>query len=170
MDSPILFSEKQRFKQWWLWLILLVINGIFILGIVQQVVFKQTFGDNPMSDTGLFIVAGSMLVFSIAFLFSTLETQITSEGIAVRFLPFHFKFKRYQWSDFSKIYPRKYSAIVDYGGWGIRFSLSGSGKAYNVSGKQGLQLQFNNGKRLLIGTQKSEELKAVLEKMGKLSE
>ncbi|MES2557095.1 MAG: hypothetical protein V4604_13145 [Bacteroidota bacterium] len=164
MNSPILFSENQRFKQWWLWLILLAVDALFLFGVVQQVVLGNQFGDNPMSDTGLCIVAGMMLVITLIFGFSQLQTIITEEGVFVRLMPFHFRFRRYTWDQFSNMYIREYSPITEYGGWGLRHSISGYGKAYNMAGKQGLQLVFQNGKKLLIGTQKAEELKAVLEK------
>ena len=54
------------------------------------------------------------------------------------------------------VYTRTYSPMREYGGWGIRFGKSG--KAYNIKGDEGLQLVFKNGKRLLIGSQKSQEL------------
>ena len=33
MDKEVLFTERQRFKQWWLWLILLGVNGLFLFGV-----------------------------------------------------------------------------------------------------------------------------------------
>jgi len=56
-----------------------------------------------------------------------------------------------------KVYLRKYSPIGEYGGWGFRYG------AYNIKGSQGLQLKFKNGKMLLIGTQRPEELQKVLD-------
>ena len=38
----------------------------------------------------------------------------------------------------------------------------GKGKAFNIKGNMGLQLQFKDGKKLLIGTQKEEEIKQFL--------
>jgi hypothetical protein len=49
-----------------------------------------------------------------------------------------------------------YSSLRDYGGWGIRYGSKG--KAYNVSGSRGVRLELSNGKRLLIGSQRPEEL------------
>jgi hypothetical protein len=40
---------------------------------------------------------------------------------------------------------------MEYGGWGIKYGKMG--KAYNVSGNRGVQLEFTDGKRLLIGSQ-----------------
>ncbi len=165
MNSIILFSEKQRFKQWWFWLILLGVNGLFLFGVIQQVILGHPFGDKPIGNTGILIAFGGTLALSLMLFFTKLETQLTQEGIAVRLFPFHLKFKRFNWSDLEKAYVRQYSPIVDYGGWGLRYSLSGKGKAHNISGNMGLQLQFKNGKKLLIGTRKPEELKEVLDQL-----
>jgi hypothetical protein len=45
--------------------------------------------------------------------------------------------------------------------------LMGKGKAFNVSGNKGLQLEFNDGRKLLIGTSKPEELEAFLLQLNK---
>jgi hypothetical protein len=65
-----------------------------------------------------------------------------------------------------KCYVRKYKPLAEFGGWGLRFGVSG--KAYNISGNKGLQLELTNNKKLLIGTQKPEELSEALNKIGKL--
>ena len=49
---------------------------------------------------------------------------------------------------------------MQYGGWGIRGFKSN--RAYNVSGKIGLQLEFKNGDKLLVGTQNGQEMNDVL--------
>jgi hypothetical protein len=168
MDSQILFSEKQAFKQWWVWLILLGINGVSIYGVFKQVVGGEQFGDKPMGDTGLLITMGISLLIAFLFLYIRLETQIKYDGIYVRFFPFHLKFKYYSWDTLKKSYVREYSALAEYGGWGLRFGLFGKGAAFNVSGDKGLQLEFTNGNKLLVGTNKPEELTEVLYKTGQL--
>ena len=49
-----------------------------------------------------------------------------------------------------------YSPIRDCGGWGVRHYKSG--KAYNVSGNRGVVLEFLDGRPILIGSQRPEEL------------
>jgi hypothetical protein len=56
--------------------------------------------------------------------------------------------------------------LGEYGGWGIKYGLVGAGKAYSVSGMQGLQLYLKDGSRLLIGTQKSQEIQEIINKLG----
>lgn len=170
MDNEILFTESQRFKQWWLWMILLGINGLFLFGVYQQVIGGQQFGDKPMSDTELLIITGLTLLLAFLFINFRLDTIIKRDGIYVRFFPFHMTFKHYNWNNLTKSFVRQYSAISEYGGWGLRFGLFGKGKAYNVSGNKGLQLEFNNNKKLLIGTTKPDELTKILNKIGQLKQ
>jgi hypothetical protein len=99
-----------------------------------------------------------------------LVTRIAEDGIYVRFTPFHFKEKFYDWDSLSACYVRTYSPLLEYGGWGIKYGFGGQGLVYNVSGNVGLQLKFKVGEPLLIGTQKGEEIKAKLVEMGRLTE
>lgn len=170
MSDVTLFTESQRFRQWWVWSILAVVNGIFVFGIFKQVIGGQQFGSKPMSDTGLLIMSASMMALTVLFINFRLETIIKEDGIYVRFFPFHLKLKYYPWHSLTKCYVRQYSAISEYGGWGLRINLFGKGTAYNVSGNQGIQLEFINNKKLLIGTGKSDELTATLSKIGQLKQ
>lgn len=168
MNEEILFKERQRFTQWWLWLILLGVNGLFLFGVFKQVINGQQFGNNPMSNAALLIATGLTIVLTLLFINFRLDTKIKKDGIYVRFFPFHLKFKYYSWDKLTKSFVRQYSPLVEYGGWGIRFGLFGKGKAFNVSGDKGLQLEFTNRKKILIGTNKPEKLIEVLNKIGQL--
>lgn len=168
-ENQILFSEEQKFNQWWIWALFLFLNGIFLNGLYQQLYLKIPFGNKPMSDNGLIIFSIFMAIFTYIFIFVfKLQTQITSEGISVRFFPFHLKFKKYAWDEIVECYVRKYNPLMEYGGWGLRMGFFGKGYALNVSGNMGLQLKFTDSKKLLIGTQKNEELEIVLLKLGKI--
>ncbi len=170
MNNEILFEERQRFKQWWLWLILLGINGLFLFGVIKQVLGGQQFGSKPMSDTGLLIATGLTILLTLLFINFRLDTQIKKDGIYVRFFPFHKKWKHYTWDSLTKSYIRQYSAIKEYGGWGLRIGLLGKGTAYNVSGDKGLQLEFTTNKKILIGTNRVDEITETLNKIGQLKQ
>lgn len=165
MNSSILFKEKQRFRQWWIFLILIGVDGLFLFGVFTQVMGGQPFGDKPMSDTGLLTITGFLLLLTLLFISFRLDTIIREDGIYVRFFPFHLKFKYFPWENLAKTYVRSYSPIAEYGGWGLRLGIFGKGRAYNVSGSKGLQLEFSDGKRLLIGTRKPDELKKALDRI-----
>ena len=168
MDNEVLFTERQRFKQWWLWLILLGINGLFLFGVFKQVIGEQQFGDKPMSNAGLLITTGLTIALTLLFINFRLDTTIKRDGIYVRFFPFHLKFKYYSWDNLTKSYVRQYSPLTEYGGWGLRLGLFGKGTAFNVSGDKGLQLQFRDNKKLLIGTNKADKLTETLNSIGQI--
>lgn len=170
MKNKILFTERQRFKQWWLWFILAGLNGLFLFGVYKQVIGGQQFGDKPMSNAGLLITAALTIFFTILFVNFHLDTIIKSDGIYVRFFPFHLKFKYFPWDRLTKSFVRQYSPIIEYGGWGLRLILFGKGTAFNVSGNKGLQLEFTDNKKLLIGTNKPDELTKTLNKIGQLKQ
>jgi hypothetical protein len=164
MDNKTLFSETQRFRQWWLWVLLIGSNVFTFYGVYKQVITGHLFGDKPASNTELLVIAGISLLGTILFLAVRLDTQIKNDGVYVKFFPLHLKFRHYPWTELSKCYVRKYSPMAEYGGWGLRFGFGG--KAYNISGNQGLQLEFKNKKTLLIGTQRPEELTKALVNAG----
>jgi hypothetical protein len=163
MNNEVLFSETQRFKQWWLWILLIGINGLMIYGVFTQVINGHTFGEKPASNSQLLIGAALSLLISIFVLSFRLDTQIKTDGIYVRLFPLQLSYRFFSWKSLLKCYVRKYNAIAEYGGWGLRLGLFGKGRAYNISGDEGLQLEFTNGKKLLIGTQKPQELTEVIE-------
>ena len=168
MEQDYVYKEIQRFTQWWLWLILVVLNLVFIYGFYKQVITGQPVGDNPMSDTGVTVATLVSFLLSAFFYSLRLETLIKADGIYVRFFPFHLKFKHYGWSRINRSYVRKYSAITEYGGWGLRYGMFEKGTAFNVSGNQGLQLVFVDQKKLLIGTNNPKGLSSALKEMGQL--
>lgn len=125
MDKEILYTERQRFKQWWLWLILLGVNGLFLFGVFKQVIGGQQFGDKPMSNTGSLVATGLTFALTLLFINFRLDTTIKKDGIYVRFFPFHLKFKHYTWESLTKSFVRQYSPLTEYGGWGLRLGLFG---------------------------------------------
>lgn len=165
-DRDILFYEKQQFRQWWLWL--LGLNATFVAGAIKQLGWGQPFGDKGIGNVELICALGMLILISLLIFNIRLETIIKPDGIYVRFFPLHLKFKYFPWGMLTKSYVRAYSPIAEYGGWGIKPGLFGRGKAYNISGDKGLQLEFTNNQKLLIGTNQPEELTTVLLSIGQL--
>lgn len=155
--SKIIFEEKQYFRQWWVWLIV-------ILGFAANVyAYFQTNNNMESFLTSLLIYS-----FLVILIFTAhLTTRIDERGIHIQFFPFHFSFKTYPWEKIKSAELKKYSPIADYGGWGIRISMSGKGKAFNIRGNKGVYIQTTNGKKRMIGTQKVEEARIVLEQFNK---
>ena len=156
------FTESQKFRQWWLWALLLGITGLFGYGLYQQLYLGIPWGTNPASDIVLLITLLIPVGLIVLFLTLRLDIQIDKTGISYRFFPFQQRFKTIPWADVDQAYVRKYKPIIEYGGWGWRIGVMGKGQALNMSGNQGLQIIFKNGKKLLLGTQKPDALEQVL--------
>ncbi len=151
------FTERQRFRQVWVWALLAGLGLLFVWAFIQQIIMGIPWGNNPASDTGLLLF--SLIPFGIIVLFlaARLETRIDRKGISYRFFPFHRSWREIEWKMISRAYVRQYKPISEFGGWGVRYG-SGSSKAYNVSGNHGLQIELKNGKKILIGTIQPEEI------------
>lgn len=151
------FKEQQRFNQWWLFLILI---GSMAFLIYQLII------DLSSKDFDLMPHFFSFALISlIAFLFAKMElkTQIDHEGIHLQFWPFLIKKKLYPWTAIEEVVVKKYNPILDYGGWGYRFNFRGKGTALNVKGNQGIELKLKSGKKMLIGTQKADEVRQIIQ-------
>ena len=141
---------------------LLVLIGVFAYGLIQQLIFGQPWGDRPMSDTGLIIAGSATILFSagMLYLFASLQliTEVRPEGLCIRFYPLHSKTIPYH--SITSCEARTYRPVLEYGGWGIKYGPSGW--AYNIVGTQGVQLVLESGKRILVGSQRAEELERAI--------
>jgi hypothetical protein len=163
--SRAYYNEEQKFNQWWIWLIMLSISGVWIWQMVQQVFMGIPFGNNPAPDL-VIIFIGLFPAFGIwLFRVMTLVTTIDETGIHYRFRPFQRKPKVIRLEDVAKFEVKKYNPILDYGGWGIRLSSFRKGNAYNVSGNMGVLFEFKNGKKFMLGTQNPEGIRSALNKL-----
>ena len=164
-NDPI-FREKQKFSSSLCWV--LVCSLVVGVAIIVSVLAIQDSVDAAVLITAILggIVAPVAIVALV--LLTSLETEVRSDGIYVRLFPFHIHHRNFPAEDLSECYARTYKPIREYGGWGIRCGFGkGIGRAYNMRGNQGVQLVFKNGKRLLIGSQKPDELAEAIQSIMK---
>lgn len=160
------FSETQKFQQKWLWVLLimscLLLTAIFGHAIFMQLVLGQPWGNRPASDLSLVSSGLISIIFSygMTYLFKILAlvTEVRDDGLYIQYIPF--KRRKIAYQAIRSASAIEYKPIKEYGGWGIRYSKKG--KAYNVSGNHGVQLEFYQGKPLLIGSQQAEVLSAAI--------
>ncbi|WP_456376325.1 hypothetical protein [Lutibacter sp.] len=154
------FIEEQKFTQ-------SIFIGLLIALIVTGVLIITEWETTLQSSLGkqLGALSGVILVLLVILLFANLKlkTRIDENGISYKFYPFHKSYKIISWNTISNSYIRNYDAISEYGGWGIKFSFrKKKGKSFTTKGNIGLQIELKNGSKILIGTQKKEELQRVL--------
>ena len=126
-----LFREVQRFRQLWVWLIVLVATGVSLWGFAQQVVFGVPFGNNPAPDWLLVLIAVLVGVgLPVLMLTATLTTEVRAGAVRVRFSPFHLRWRKFPLAELASHEARTYRPLREYGGWGIRRGLR-SGWAFD---------------------------------------
>jgi hypothetical protein len=165
--SRVYFKEEQKFTQVWIWMLLIALSGIWIWQLVQQVFMGIPFGNKPSPDVVIILTGIFPVLAIILFRLLTLETIINEDGVGYRFKPFQRKPRLIKANDIVHYEVKKYSPLKDYGGWGIRYGSAKNGRAYNVSGNQGVLFELKNGKRFMLGTQKSSEIRLALDKLMK---
>jgi hypothetical protein len=154
-ETSTRFHEEQGFRQWWIWLL---IGGITVMqwwGFIQQIVLGQPFGNRPAPDRGMVLL---WLVFGIGlpafFLYIRLAVTVTDTAIEIHFRPL--TRRTIPLASVTHVEARRYSPLGEYGGWGIRGW--GSNRAYNVSGNRGVELNLVGGRKVMIGSQRADEL------------
>ena len=163
--NTIDFKEVQGFKNWWAWLGAVAVNVLFLYAIMQQVILGKPFGTKPAPDIALIMIEIFLLLVLFFLISIKLKTRINDAGIYYRFYPFQFKETKIEWHELRDAYMREYNSYHEYGGWGIRTGTKKTGKAINTSASsnKGLQLQFNDGKLLLIGTARPAEMQEIID-------
>lgn len=170
--EKVLFSEEQRFTQWWIKLLglasLLTVLIPISIGIYKQAVLGEPFGDKSASleeltVTGIVSVVVAIFVFVVIFT-SQLKTKITTDAFYVIYLPFRRKWKKITPKQIVKYEIRTYRAKREYGGHGIKTRRK-YGSAYTISGNVGIQFYLDDGKKLLIGTQKKQAIEYAMRKL-----
>lgn len=165
MNNAIDFKETQGFRTWWAWLAVTALNLLFMYAIVQQLIFGKPFGNTPAPGYVLVLIELLLLLLLLFLRSIKLKTRISDAGISYRFYPFQFNETFIEWHELNDAYIRQYNSFYEYGGWGIRAGTSQTGKAINTSASSnlGLQLEFSNGNRLLIGTKRPGEIAQILD-------
>ncbi len=163
--SQLYFKESQRFRQPWVWVIVLFTAAIIVFLFVMQFALAKPIAEESVPVIILIIVPLILIGTIALLLLARLETEIRRDGVHYRFRPFINKTRIHHWEDIKQFHVRKYHPIGEYGGWGYRMAGKKAGVAFNISGNMGLQLELKNGKKILLGTRKPTEMEEVLRKV-----
>jgi hypothetical protein len=149
------YFERQRFTQWWIWLLSFLIAGVALTGIVQQVVLGRPFGNLP-ADNATVLTISTVLLLSVLFIhLIRLDIMVDERGLHVRYWPF---MERHISLD--QIVTVEHT---NYGGVGAGIRLgSPHGIVYNIRGRQGVQLTLKSGERIFLGSRHPQRLEDML--------
>lgn len=125
--------------------------GQFILAALLVVfgamTLLQWYGGAPAKQL---ILPAVLYVLALIFIASLrVDVKLGDPGgtLAVRLFPF--PGRRIPYTDITSVEVVHYRPVRDYGGWGIRWSRTGT--AFTVSGNIAVRVELQNGKHVLIG-------------------
>lgn len=153
--GPVLFEERQRF-----------VNRVVAFVLLGLLLLATLFA---WQDLRAHLPPGRQLTMFLPvalvtiLLFLELHVTVGDAGVHIRMVPF--ASRTIAPAHIARWEARTYRPIREYGGWGVRFGPRG--RAYNVSGDRGVELTLDNGKRVLIGSQRSEDLAAAIARIAK---
>lgn len=173
LDNPadVLFHEEQRFRQFWLWILLLSVSVICTIAVTVAMfelakryggIFAVT-GEDRWAFLGFLVGFTGALGVPLLFYFLRLTTTVRPDGLFIQFFLPHLHPRRISLDNVVSVKAVTYHPIAQYGGWGIRYTWKG--KAYNVSGNRGVRIDYSNGRHLLIGSQRPEELASAIRRI-----
>ena len=107
------------------------------------------------------VVVGPLVVLVVAVLLSLshLDVDVTDDGVTIAFR-YVWPARRIAFSEIVGLQVRRYSPLLEYGGWGVR--LGPKGWAYVTSVNEGVQLRLRRGLPVLIGSAHPHELEAAI--------
>lgn len=158
--TPALFHEVQRFKQWVFLIPVIAVTAIVWWQFVQQIMLDNPQGEEPIPNwlvwlfTILFGIGLPVLAAKMR-----LITEVRPGRVTVRLAPF--RERTVAVDEILKGVVRSYSALREYGGWGVKTS-HWNGRAYIAYGDKGVQLVLAAKELVLIGSQRPEELLSAL--------
>lgn len=95
-------------------------------------------------------------------LFVSLKTEVARRGaVVVGFHPLRRGRRTIRAADITAAEAVRYDPVREFGGYGWRIGRHGS-RAYNVAGNRGVRLQLADGRSVLIGSQRPDELAAAI--------
>ncbi len=153
----VLFEEGQRFRQPWLWGMVISVALLPVLVLLPPLRRLPAHG-SPQVAVAIYLGTLAFVVGTL--LIMRLTVRVTPEEIEIRYVPF--VDRHIAIAEIAGFEPRTYNPIL--AGYGIH--VTPYGWVYNVSGREGVALSLTNGKRLLIGTQRQQELVAALAQAG----
>ena len=142
----VVFSEQQGFSR-------IIINDLFVLVVLLFLALAW-----QSQTQGLLVGAALVAVLWALMLAAKMTTQVDDDGITIRTL--FFINRRISYDEIVTAQSVVYKPLRDFGGWGYR--IGPGGKAYNMSGNLGVQLVLMRERRVLIGSQKPDDLAAAI--------
>ncbi len=159
MDE-LVFREDQRFTQPWLWAVVIVAAvAVWVLVAVQV-------ADGGGDESGWVLAIVAVLVgvgLPVLFVLARLTVEVFADRIDIRYRPFVRRTIALETVVAADAVI--YRPLREYGGWGIK-GWSRRKIAYNVRGDRGVLLTLVDGRTVLVGSQRADDLAVAIHVTG----
>ncbi|MGI8891848.1 MAG: hypothetical protein ACR2GN_00170 [Bacteroidia bacterium] len=156
------YREVQKFTSRILWffliLLLLLFIGIIAFTIYNDYISSNNSGRSTFISDYLIMILSLLIIIGITYLFSIMKLEIIIDDKHLFFEYKPFLKRKFPLIDIIGFAERKFRPLIEFRGWGIRYSLFGHGMAYTIKGNTGVQFLTRSGKKFLLGTQKPGEI------------
>jgi hypothetical protein len=153
------FREEQRFD-WYLTAMFCMPALIVGYGLYRSVWLKQPL----LSGALLWPAFAVAVVVAVWFLRLKLVTEVRDNGLYICFV-WLWPERTIPWEQVRSVETRTYRPIRDFGGWGVRWAARGI--VYHARGNRGARMVLASGERVLVGSQRPEELaRTIAERTG----
>ncbi len=145
MADESLFHEEQHFRSRWVWALLAVADAPLIAVLVLTRIISYS----------LLVAAIVVTLIAALFLAARLVVDVTDDEITISF---HFLWptRRIRIAEVKTAHATTYNSLLEYGGYGVRLGFKGW--AFNTGGSEGVHVETNDGKRVMIGSRRANAL------------
>jgi hypothetical protein len=161
--SDVRFREVQSWDPWARRIlagvgvvVVAVVAVPFSLAAYGQLVRGVPLGQRPLPDAALAAVTLLVVLLCLLpflFLWSKLVLEVDAEGMSIDFLGR----RRVPWADIAHVRPLDVPWWV---GWGVHWN--GRRWFYRIRGSRGVEVELRSGRRLVVSTERPDELLAAL--------
>jgi hypothetical protein len=169
--STVHYSERQHFRQDWLWALLLV--GSVPAALLASVAIAVD--SAPGTTVPLWIAVVLLLVFGplVGFYYANLRIEVRDNGLSFRLWPIHLRARTITCEEIESIRATEISPMGEFGGvgirltptlyrWGIRFD---GPAGYIVEGKHAVRIERTDGREIVLTSTDPYTLARALERV-----
>lgn len=154
-NDTLLFREKQVFRVGYAKIAMAMPPAILSVVCCLQILFHHPWRYSPVTNGDLLFLTILTLVVYVRLITVRLITELRAGQLHVGIKGLWQRI-RVPVAEIRTAVPVHYNAAGEYGGYGVRSGPRG--QAYIASGDQALQLELKDGRKLLVGSQRSQEL------------
>ena len=154
-DSNILFRETQAFRLAYARITLALPPAAVLFVTLRQIVWHHPWGNPPSSNGNLIFLSVLLVLVYLRLTTVRLVTELRPDRLSVAMKGFWRK-ARVAVSDVRRAEAITFDPAAEYRGYGVRNGPRG--QAYIARGNQAVQLELRDGRKMLIGSQRAEEL------------